>query len=126
MLLIATFAMLALVLAGVGIYGVFTYWVNQRRQEMGIRLALGSSRSGLLRLILFQAMRVILAGGIVGVAGAWFLARMLASMLVGVEVHDPASLFLAWALMTLVALLGTSLPALGAARTNPTSVLYSE
>jgi ABC-type lipoprotein release transport system permease subunit len=71
-------------------------------------------------------MRVILAGGIVGVAGAWFLARMLASMLVGVEVHDPASLFLAWALMTLVALLGTSLPALGAARTNPTSVLYSE
>jgi ABC-type antimicrobial peptide transport system permease subunit len=70
MLLIATFAVMALALAGMGIYGVFTYWVNQRRQEMGIRLALGSSRPELLRLIVMQAMRVILAGGLVGIAGA--------------------------------------------------------
>ena len=127
MLLITAFAVLAaLVLAGVGIYGVFTYWVNQRRQEMGIRLALGSSRPGLLRLIVLQAMQVILAGSIVGIAGAWFLNRILARMLVGVKVHDPVSLLVAWALMTLVAMLGTSLPAMGAARTNPTSVLHSE
>jgi putative ABC transport system permease protein len=126
MMLIATFAVLALVLAGVGIYGVFTYWVSQRRQEMGIRLALGSSRPGLLRLIFMQAMRVIFAGGVAGMAGAWFLNRMLASMLVGVKVHDPLSLFISCALMTLVALLGTGLPAMGAARTNPASVLHSE
>jgi predicted permease len=126
MLLIAAFAMLAMILAGVGVYGAFSYWVSQRRQEMGIRLALGSSRSGLLRLIVMQSARLILAGGIVGIAGAWFLDRLLASMLVGVKVHDPVSLSLAWALMTLIALLGSSLPAAAAARTDIVSVLHSE
>ena len=115
-----------MVLAGVGIYGVFAYWVNQRRQEMGIRLALGSSRAELLRLIVMQAMRLILAGGILGIPGAWFLDRILASMLVGVKVHDPVSFSLAWALMTLIALLGSSLPAMKAARTDLISVLHSE
>jgi putative ABC transport system permease protein len=126
MLLTASFAALALILAGVGIYGVFTYWVNQRRQEMGIRLALGSSRPELLRLIVMQALRLILAGGIIGIAGAWFLDRLLASMLVGVKVHDPVALSLAWGLMTLIALLGSSLPAMGASRTNLISVLHAE
>jgi predicted permease len=126
MLLIASFAVLAMILAGVGIYGVFAYWVNQRRQEMGIRLALGSSRPELLRLVVMQAMRLILAGGVVGIAGAWFLDRLLASMLVGVKVHDPVSLSLAWALMTMIALLGSSLPARNAARTDLISVLHSE
>lgn len=126
MLLIASFAVLAMILAGVGIYGVFSYWVNQRRQEMGIRLALGSSRHELLRLIVSQAMRLILAGGIVGITGAWFLDRLLASMLVGVKMHDPASLTLAWILMTVIALLGSSLPAMSASRTDLVSLLHSE
>jgi predicted permease len=126
MLLIVSFAALAMVLAGVGVYGVFTYWVSQRRQEMAIRLALGSSRPELLRLIVSQAMRLILAGGVVGIAGAWFLDRLLASMLVGIQVHDPVSLSLAGALMTLIALVGCSLPARNAARTNVISVLHSE
>ena len=126
MLLIASFAMLALILAAVGVYGVFTYWVSQRRQEMGIRLALGSSRSALLRLIVMQSTRLVVAGGIAGVAGAWFLDRFLASTLVGVKVHDPRSLSLAWALMTLIALLGSSFPAMNASRTDVVSVLHSE
>jgi predicted permease len=126
MLLIAAFAMLAMILAGVGVYGVFSYWVSQRRQEMAIRLALGSSRPELLRLIVSQAMRLVLAGGVVGITGAWFLDRLLASMLVGVQVHDPISLSLAGALMTLIALVGCSLPARNGARTNITSVLHSE
>ncbi len=126
MLLIAAFAMLAMILAGVGVYGVFSYWVSQRRQEMAIRLALGSSRPELLRLIVSQAMRLILAGGVVGIAGAWFLDRLLASMLVGVKAHDPVSLSLAWALMTLIALVGSCVPARNAARTNVISVLHSE
>lgn len=79
MLLTASFALLALVLAGVGVYGVFTYWVSQRKQEMGIRLALGSSRRGLIHLIVVQAMRLILVGGVVGIAAAWFLDRVLAA-----------------------------------------------
>ena len=126
MLLIAAFAALAMVLAGVGVYGVFTYWVSHRRQELAIRLALGSSRRELLRLIVSQAMRLILAGGVVGIAGAWFLDRLLASMLVGIQVHDPISLSLAGALMTLIALVACSLPARNAARTNVISVLHSE
>jgi len=126
MLLISVFAMLAMILAGVGVYGVFSYGVSQRRQEMAIRLALGSSRPELLRLIVSQAMRLILAGGAIGIAGAWLLDRLLASMLVGVKVHDPVSFSLAWALMTLIALVGSWVPARNAARTNVISVLHSE
>jgi putative ABC transport system permease protein len=126
MLLIVSFAALAMVLAGVGVYGVFTYWVSQRRQEMAIRLALGSSRAELLRLTVARAICLILAGGVIGIAGAWFLDRLLASMLVGVKVHDPVSLSLAWALMTLIALVASCVPARNAARTNVISVLHSE
>jgi ABC-type antimicrobial peptide transport system permease subunit len=126
MLLIAAFAVLALVLAAVGVYGVFSYWVSQRRQEMGIRLALGSSRSGLVRLIALQAVRLILIGGVAGVAGAWFLDRTLAGTLVGVKVHDPLSIALGWCLMTVIALLASSLPALNASRTDVASVLRAE
>jgi predicted permease len=126
MLLIAAFAFLALMLAGVGVYGVFTYWVSQRSQEMGIRLALGASRRGLLRLIMLQAIRLVLIGGFAGIVGAWFLDHSLATTLVGVKVHDPASLALAWALMTFIALLGSSIPALHASRTDIISVLHSE
>jgi predicted permease len=126
MLMIAAFAMLATILAGVGVYGAFSYWVSQRRQELAIRLALGSSRFELLRLIVSQAMRLILVGGVAGIAGAWFLDRLLASMLVGIQVHDPVSLSLAGMLMTFIALVGCSLPARNAARTNIISVLHSE
>jgi predicted permease len=125
-LLIGSFAVLAMILAGVGIYGVFAYWVNQRRQEMGIRLALGASRARVMRLVSMQAMRLILAGGAMGIAAAWFLDRLLASMLVGVKPHDPVSLSLAWALMTVIALLGSSLPAMSASRIDLASVLHSE
>jgi ABC-type antimicrobial peptide transport system permease subunit len=126
MLLIASFAGLALLLAGIGVYGVFTYWVSQRRQEMGIRLALGSSRRGLLRMIVLQATRLILAGGAMGLAAAWLLDRLLASTLVGVKVHDPVSLSIAWTLMTLIALCASTFPAISASRINLVSVLHSE
>ncbi|HEX4066728.1 MAG TPA: ABC transporter permease [Acidobacteriaceae bacterium] len=126
MVLTGCFAGLALILAGVGIYGVFAYWINQRRQEMGIRLALGSSRAELLRLIVVQAIRLILAGGILGLASAWFLDRLLASSLVGIRAHDPVSFSFAWILMTVTALAGSWLPAMTAARTDLVSVLRSE
>ncbi len=125
MLLIAAFAVLAMILAGVGVYGVFSYWVSQRRQEMAIRLALGSSRPMLLWLIVSQAMRLIIVGGVIGIAAAWLLDRLLASMLVGVKAHDPISLSLAWLLMTLIALLGCYVPARNAAHTDVMSVLHS-
>ena len=126
MLLIAAFAMLAMILAGVGIYGVFAYWVNQRRQEMGIRLALGASRAQVVRLVSVQALRLILAGSALGIGTAFLLSKWLSSMLVGVTRHDPISFSAAWALMTVIALLASMIPAAQAARTGLISVLRSE
>jgi predicted permease len=126
MLLICCFAMLAVVLSAVGVYGVFAYSVNQRRHEMGIRLALGASRNGLLRLIVMQAARLIVVGGLLGAGAALLLSRLLSSLLVGVTPHDPTSFWTAWALMTVVALIASTLPAADAARTDLLSVLHSE
>lgn len=126
MLLIACFAMLAVVLSAVGVYGVFAYSVTQRAHEMGIRLALGSTRGGVLRLVVMQAARLIVLGGILGLGAALALSRLLASLLVGVTPHDPVSFSLAWALMTIVALLASTIPASQAARTDSISVLHSE
>ncbi len=126
MLLIAAFAALSLLLAGIGVCGVFTYWVNQRRQELGIRLALGSSRPGLFTLILMQATRLTLIGGGAGLLSAWFLTHLLSSMLVGVKTHDPATLTLSWMMMTAIVLIASGLPAINASRTDIVSVLHSE
>jgi predicted permease len=105
MLLIACFALLAVILSAVGVYGVFAYSVSQRTQEMGIRLALGASRRGLLGLIVAQAARLIALGGVLGVGAALLLSKLLASMLVGIKPHDALSFSFAWILMTIVALL---------------------
>jgi ABC-type antimicrobial peptide transport system permease subunit len=126
MLLIACFALLAVILSAVGVYGVFAYSVSQRTQEMGIRLALGASRRGLLGLIVAQAARLIVIGGVLGIAAAFVLSKLLASMLVGVQPHDALSFSLAWILMTVIALLASTLPAAHAARTDLVSVLRSE
>jgi predicted permease len=126
MLLIACFALLAVILSAVGVYGVFAYSVSQRTQEMGIRLALGASRRGLVGLIVAQAARLIALGGVLGIITAFALSKLLASMLVGVKPHDAVSFSLAWILMTLVALVASTIPASQAARTDLVSVLHSE
>jgi ABC-type antimicrobial peptide transport system permease subunit len=126
MLLIACFAALAVILSAVGVYGVFAYSVSQRTQEMGIRLALGASRSGLLGLIVLQAARLIAVGGIAGIIAALALSKLLASMLVGIKPHDAISFSLAWILMTVVALVASTIPASSAARTDLVSVLHTE
>lgn len=124
--LIACFALLAVILAAVGVFGVFAYSVSQRMQEMGIRLALGASRRGLLRLIVGQAARLIMFGGAVGIGSALLLSRLLAGTLVGVTPHDVLSLSLAWLLMTIIALIASIIPAVDAARTDLLSVLRQE
>jgi predicted permease len=126
MLLIVCFAVLAVVLSAVGVYGVFAYSVIQRAHEMGIRLALGSSRSGVLRLVVTQAARLIGLGGVLGLGAALALSRLLASLLVGVSPRDPASFAAAWLLMTLIALLASAIPASQAARINLIAVLHSD
>jgi ABC-type antimicrobial peptide transport system permease subunit len=126
MLLTACLALLAVVLSGVGVYGVFAYSVSQRTQEMGIRLALGASRARVLRLVTVQALRLILAGSVLGVGSAFLLSKWLSSMLVGVTGHDPISFSAAWAVMTAIALLASLIPAAQAARIDLISVLRSE
>jgi putative ABC transport system permease protein len=126
MLLTVCFALLAVLLSGVGVYGVFAYSVSQRTQEMGIRLALGSSRARVLRLVSMQALRLILAGSALGLGVALLVSKLLSSMLVGVTRHDPVSLSVAWVLMTAIALLASMIPAAEAARTELMTVLRSE
>lgn len=126
MLLTACFALLAVLLSAVGVYGVFAYSVSQRTQEMGIRLALGASRAQVLRLVSMQALRLILAGSALGLGTALLLSRFLSSMLVGVTGHDLVSLSAAWILMTVIALLASMIPASEAARTDLITVLRSE
>lgn len=126
MLLITCFALLAVILSAVGVYGVFAYSVVQRLPEMGVRLVLGASRGRLLALIVAQAARLIATGGILGITGAFLLSRLLSSMLVGVGPHDAISFSLAWALMTMIALLASTIPASHAARVDLVSVLHSE
>lgn len=126
MFLIACFAALAVLLAAVGVFGVFAYSVSQRTQEMGIRLALGASRTGLLGLIVAQAARLILIGGAIGVAAGLGLTKILAGTLVGVTPHDALTFSLAWSLMTVVAVLASVLPAMAAARTDLLSVLRQD
>ena len=126
MLLNVCFAMLAVVLSAVGVYGVFAYSVTQRAHEMGIRLALGSSRIGVLRLVVTEAARLIAVGGALGLVAALLLSKLLASMLVGVTPHDPISFSMAWALMTIIALLASAIPASQAARTDLIAVLHSD
>jgi ABC-type antimicrobial peptide transport system permease subunit len=126
MSLIACFAVLAVILAAVGVFGVFAYTVSQRTQEMGIRLALGASRGSLLRLIVMQAARLILFGGAVGIGSGLLMNKLLSSTLVGVTPHDPLSFSLAWALMTIIALIASIVPAVGATQTSLLSVLRRE
>ena len=126
MLLVACFALLAVILSAVGVYGVFAYSLSQRTQEMGIRLALGASRRRLISLIVAQAARLIAAGGTLGIAGAFLLSRLLAGMLVGIRPHDTLSFSLAWVLMTMIALIASMIPASHAARTDLVSVLHAE
>jgi predicted permease len=126
MLLIACFALLAVVLSAVGVYGVFAYSVTQRRYEMGIRLVLGASRSELLRLVVMEAARPIALGCIVGAGAALILSKLIASLLFGVTPRDAVSFTVALALMAVVALLASTIPGAQAARADLASVLRAE
>ena len=126
MLLVGLFAALALVLAAVGVHGVLSYGVVQRQREIGIRMALGARPAGMLRLIVFEGLTLALAGLALGVAGAFALTRLLASLLFGVTPTDPTSFAAVAALLLVVALGATALPAWKAARVEPARALRAE
>jgi putative ABC transport system permease protein len=126
MLLLGTFALVALLLAAVGIYGVMSYSVAQRTQEIGIRMALGAGRGEVLRLILGRSLVPVAAGVAIGVGGALALTRVLTSLLFEVSPSDPV-VFTAVALLLMsVAVIASLVPALKAASVNPVIALRHE
>jgi predicted permease len=117
--LLVVFGLLALSLAAIGIYGVMSYATSQRKQEIGIRIAVGADTSEVLRMVVFQGMRITLIGMIIGLAAAVVLGRFVASLLYGVSALDPITFGGISLLLGLVALLATSVPALRATRIDP-------
>ena len=123
MLLVGFFAFTGLVLAVIGLYGVISFFVVQRTQEIGIRMAVGASRVDILRLVLGNALRLIVPGVLLGLVLALALSRVLSSLLFNVAPHDPVTFAAVTGLLILVALLATLIPGSSATRVNPTVAL---
>jgi putative ABC transport system permease protein len=124
--LLALFSMLAVLLAAVGIFGLMAQVVVRRTPEIGVRMALGARPQDVLALVMRQAVLLAAAGAVVGVGGAFVLARTLQSLLYGVGAADPISYVGAAAVLGIAVLLATGLPAWRAARIDPTEALRCE
>jgi putative ABC transport system permease protein len=120
------FAVLALVLAVSGIYGVISYSVTQRTQEIGITMALGAEGKDVLRLMLGRFMRLTRVGVAIGLAGAYALTRLMTSLLFGVTPTDVTTFILVSIVLSLVALIACLIPARRATRVDPLVALRYE
>jgi len=125
-LLLSLLGAIGLLLAATGIYGVIAYFVSQRTQEIGVRIALGASSSSVVRLILGQALLPVAIGAAIGIAGALAASRVLANQLFGVSRTDPLTIAAVVATLIGVALLASAVPARRAAAVDPTRALQAE
>lgn len=125
-ILLSLFAGIGVVLAALGIYGVVSFFVSQRTQEIAVRMALGATPRGVLRMVLLNVARWTLAGAVVGLLGAWFCARLLQSLLFEVRAHDPVLLAMSLLILLAVAFFAALLPAQRAARVDPMVALRYE
>lgn len=126
MILLDAFAVVALLLASVGLYGVISYLVGQRTQELGIRIALGAPSKNVLLLVLLQGMKMALAGVVLGLIAAFALTRLMTTMVFGVSTTDPATFAVICLLLSTVALLACLMPARRATKVDPLLALRSE
>jgi putative ABC transport system permease protein len=121
--LLGIFAALALLLASIGLYGVMTYAVNQRRRELGIRLALGARQEDVRNMVVRQGLLIAMIGVTVGLAVSFGLARLIANLLFGVAATDPVTFAVIPIVLLIVAVLATSFPAWRASRVDPVEAL---
>ena len=126
LLLLGTFAIVALVLAALGVYGVVAYAVSERTHEIGIRMALGAERSKVVSMIVAQGMRSVVAGLVIGLFGAWTASRLIAGLLYGVQPHDTATFAVTTLALGSIACLACVVPALKAALVDPATALRAE
>ena len=124
--LFSTFGLLALAVAAIGTYSTLAWSISHRTREMGIRMALGAARGGLMRLVVSQGLSVVLIGVVAGVALAVALGRLIESLLYETSVHDPIVLLTACGAMVMAAVAGCLMPAWRAARVDPIVVLRAE
>jgi putative ABC transport system permease protein len=126
MLLLTIFAGVALVLASVGIYGVISYSASRRTHEIGLRMSLGATRTEVLLLVVKQGMKMVVAGSVMGIAGALLLVRLMAKLLYGVHPTDPATFASVAIGLGLVAIIACYIPARRAMRIDPVAALRCE
>jgi predicted permease len=124
--LLGFFALCGLLMAVIGLYGVIAFVATQRTQEIGVRMALGATRLDILRLIAGEGVRLIVLGGVLGLAAALAAAQLLKSLLFHVGTHDPGSFIAVTLLLALVALVATLIPARAAMETDPMTALRME
>ena len=120
------FGIVALLLAGTGLYGVLSYGVARRTNEIGIRMALGAGRSRVIIMILRETGSMILIGTVAGVAASAGVARLVRSQLYGLSAFDPATVAATVVILAAVAMVAGYIPAARAARVNPTEALRHE